>query len=53
MKFGIFDPLGGQVVEIIKSKNEKGPSAKWLDFVATRQAVGEINRYLRKKEQTE
>lgn len=42
----------GQVVEIIKSKNEKGPSAKWLEFVATRQAVSEINKYLRKREKT-
>lgn len=42
----------GQVVEIIKSKNEKGPSAKWLDFVVTRLATDEINKYLRKKEKT-
>jgi len=42
----------GQVVEIIKSKNEKGPSVKWLDFVATRQAASEINKYLRKRDKT-
>ncbi|MCJ7805423.1 RelA/SpoT family protein [Patescibacteria group bacterium] len=42
----------GQVVEIIKSKNEKGPSVKWLNFAATRQAASEINKYLRKREKT-
>ena len=37
----------GQVVEILKTKNPKGPSSGWLDFVVTTLARREINRYLR------
>lgn len=38
----------GQVVEIIKSKNPKGPSRDWLAFVGTQYAKSQINRYYRK-----
>jgi len=39
----------GQVVEILKSKNPKGPSPDWLVFVTTQLARREINKYLRRK----
>ncbi len=39
----------GQVVEIIKSKNPKGPNHDWLEFVVTTLAIREITKYLRKK----
>jgi len=39
----------GQVVEIIKAKNPKGPNPDWLEFVATQLARREINKYLRRK----
>lgn len=40
----------GQVVEIMKSKNPKGPNHDWLEFVVTTLARREIGKYLRKKE---
>jgi len=39
----------GQVVEILKSKNPKGPNSDWLEFVVTTEARREINKYLRKE----
>jgi len=39
----------GQVVEILKSKNPKGPNSDWLEFVVTTEARREINKYLRKQ----
>lgn len=39
----------GQVVEIMKSKNPKGPNSDWLTFVTTTEARREINKYLRKQ----
>lgn len=38
----------GQVVEIIKLKNEKAPNSDWLNFVVTSLARRQINKYLRK-----
>ncbi|HLE49375.1 MAG TPA: RelA/SpoT family protein [Patescibacteria group bacterium] len=38
----------GDVVEIIKQKNEKGPTKDWIGFVNTTLAKREINKYLRK-----
>src|SRR3989304_2219394 len=40
----------GQVVEIIKTKNPKGPTTDWMSFVTTQLARREIGKYLRKKE---
>jgi GTP pyrophosphokinase len=37
----------GQVVEIIKSKKERRPSPRWLNFVVTREAKKEIAKSLR------
>src|SRR3989344_764506 len=39
----------GQVVEIFKAKNPKGPNSDWLAFVITQLARREINKYLRRK----
>lgn len=39
----------GDVVEIIKTKMEKLPSERWLDFVVTRVARSKISGYLRKR----
>ncbi len=39
----------GEVVEIIKSKNEKMPSREWLSFVVTGVAIREIKKRLNKK----
>ena len=39
----------GQVVEIIKAKNPKGPNPDWLEFISTQLARREINKYLRRK----
>ncbi len=41
----------GDVVEIIKSKYERGPNRDWLKSVATTTAKREINKYLRKRDQ--
>lgn len=38
----------GQVVEIVKSKNPRGPKSDWLEFVVTTLARREIAKYLRK-----
>jgi GTP pyrophosphokinase len=38
----------GDVVEIIKTKNAKTPSGRWLDFVVTTIAKREIGKLLRK-----
>jgi len=38
----------GQVVEILKSKNPKGPNNDWLHFVVTTLARREIGKYFRK-----
>ena len=38
----------GDVVEIIKTKNAKSPSSRWLDFVVTTTAKREIGKLLRK-----
>lgn len=38
----------GQVVEIIKSKQKKGPSRDWLNFVVTRWAKKQIAKHFRK-----
>jgi len=40
--------ISGDVVEIIKTKNYKQPSADWLDFVKTTQAKSQIEKQLRK-----
>lgn len=39
----------GQVVEIIKSKQKKGPSYDWLNFVVTRCAKNEIAKHFRRR----
>lgn len=39
----------GQVVEIMKSKNPRGPNRDWLGFVVTTVARREIGKYLRSK----
>jgi GTP pyrophosphokinase len=39
----------GEVVEIVKSKKQKGPTPDWINFVKTETARREINKYLRKK----
>ena len=39
----------GQVVEILKVKNTKGPNSRWLEFVITTLARREINKHLRRK----
>jgi GTP pyrophosphokinase len=41
----------GDVVEILKSKNPKEPTASWLDFVATTTAKHQISSYLRSKDE--
>ena len=38
----------GQVVEIISTKNKKGPSSDWLNFVVTRLARREIAKNMRR-----
>ena len=39
----------GQVVEILKSKNPRGPNRDWLEFVVTTLARREIGKHLRSK----
>lgn len=39
----------GEVVEILKSKNKKGPSGDWLDFVVTRLAKRKISQGMKNK----
>src|SRR3990167_7510228 len=39
----------GQVVEIMKSKNPRGPNRDWLEFVVTTLARREIGKHLRSK----
>ena len=41
----------GQVVEILKSKNERTPNIDWLNFVKTTAARREINKYLRRRQE--
>jgi len=41
----------GQVIEIIKSKNAKAPTADWLDFTVSTVARREIKKHLRKNRQ--
>jgi len=43
-----FKLRSGQVVEILKSKNPKGPNNDWLQFVVTTIARREIAKYFRK-----
>jgi len=43
----------GQVVEIMRSKNPRGPNRDWLEFVVTTLARREISKYLRSKEEKE
>jgi len=43
-----FKLKSGQVVEIISTKNKKGPSADWLEFVVTQFARREIAKNMRK-----
>jgi GTP pyrophosphokinase len=43
-----FKLRSGQVVEIIKSKNPKGPNNDWLQSVVTTLARREIAKYFRK-----
>jgi len=37
------------VVEILKSKNPRGPNRDWLEFVVTTLARREIGKHLRSK----
>jgi len=39
----------GQLVEILKTKEERKPNPDWLQFVVTNLARGEIEKYLRKE----
>jgi GTP pyrophosphokinase len=43
-----FKLKSGQVVEILKSKNPKGPNNDWLQFVVTTLARREIAKYFKK-----
>lgn len=38
----------GQIVEIVKTKQRKGPSRDWLNFVITRRAKNKIAKHFRK-----
>ncbi len=44
-----FKLKSGQIVEIIPNKNQKGPSADWLNFVITRLARREIAKKVRRR----
>ncbi len=43
----------GDVVSIMKSKSERGPSRDWLNFVKSASARNHIKRYYRRLERTE
>lgn len=48
-----YELITGDTVEILKSKNSKGPSRNWLNIVKTPQAKNKIRQWLKKNQREE